>query len=664
MNINSIISDILATNKITQEELAKQLGVTPVALSRWMTGKSIPRKDVFQKLLNAHADADIESQKTTDFLAFSIHSELLSDDMETLIKNELSEKVLKKLAILILEDAATSWQARIQKMLLSLPLATRQYDWNIGSLIQHFPAMEITKIFKTISHTQVFYNSIGLAWVFGEYGAKDTFIIEYLRSVVRWSSNSDAWWRAAFSLEKLGSDEAVCILKRSLRQNPLKDLNFYLDNLNNKKSLIATLLLCNADNIESKIYPKLKSSFLHTKDRVTLINCCWLIGRLGLLDSEIFDKLLLMSKSDDYEVKYYTFFALQHNTSAKLRPMLETAMKDSDVLVRKIAVRALRSIGKESSLPFIEAVLNTEQDPGVVSELSQAIYLLKNPNTKAKILLEQKAFRNENGLIIDESDKWYRDPSVYDSFSQAEDPQNICFDIIKSLIAEKEIINPIDLAMGTGRMMWQIMDKFFFKGTLTGIDTSNQMCEYVSTAIRRGRKFTHNVKIIKSSIADTPKNISGKSSFIISSFGFPSRITDTLLCLKELKAVHELLSDDGIFVTIGWDETFNDELNEMWFKHIPDSICASSFEEWRQIRLSSILSPRNCSLAWYKKGILVPLQFSSLEQSAVVMGYLFGRDAAQYIINNKKTEWLMSLGITVNSKKEIKEIINAYEKRN
>ncbi len=123
------------------------------------------------------------------------------------------------------------------------------------------------------------------------------------------------------------------------------------------------------------------------------------------------------------------------------------------------------------------------------------------------------------------------------------------------------------------------------------------------------------------------------------------------------------MKDDGVFITIGWDETFNDELNNMWFKYIPDDIRAKNFEEWRTVRSSKINSARNCGLKWFKKGINVPLQFSSLKESSMVMGYLFGRDAAQSIILKNQLDWSMSMGITLNTKEEIKLIIENYEKR-
>ena len=42
------------------------------------------------------------------------------------------------------------------------------------------------------------------------------------------------------------------------------------------------------------------------------------------------------------------------------------------------------------------------------------------------------------------------------------------------------------------------------------------------------------------------------------------------------------------------------------------------------------------------------------------MGYLFGKDAAEYVVENEKTEWMMRMGITFNTKKELKKIIKTY----
>jgi hypothetical protein len=46
------------------------------------------------------------------------------------------------------------------------------------------------------------------------------------------------------------------------------------------------------------------------------------------------------------------------------------------------------------------------------------------------------------------------------------------------------------------------------------------------------------------------------------------------------------------------------------------------------------------------------------------MGYLFGRDAAKRTVERGQVEWQMSLGITYNTKKELKHLLDAYEKGN
>ncbi len=303
-----------------------------------------------------------------------------------------------------------------------------------------------------------------------------------------------------------------------------------------------------------------------------------------------------------------------------------------------------------------------QAEEAVIAELCETIYSLKSPARKNKLILEQNSSKNENGLIVDETDKWYKDAAIYHIFSNAEDPQNICFDIVREQIKNIRIVDPIDLATGTGRMFWQIINKINFEGILRAVDMSADMCDFLRKDLKRERGYTKNTEIIQSSIENLSKKISKKSSFIISSFGFPSKITNKDLCIRELKAIYSLLSDNGVFVTLGWDETFNDELSEMWFSYIPDDIRARNFEEWRRKRAERITSARNCGLTWLKKGIHVPLQFDSLRESATVMGYLFGRDASLNIIKNNKTEWMMSLGITFNDKKSLKKIIEEHER--
>ena len=50
------------------------------------------------------------------------------------------------------------------------------------------------------------------------------------------------------------------------------------------------------------------------------------------------------------------------------------------------------------------------------------------------------------------------------------------------------------------------------------------------------------------------------------------------------------------------------------------------------------------------------------KNSARIMGHLFGKDAAEDIIENNLVEWEMSLGITFNTKLEIEDILKGLKK--
>lgn len=342
----------------------------------------------------------------------------------------------------------------------------------------------------------------------------------------------------------------------------------------------------------------------------------------------------------------------------------------SEVIISEAELKQLATIiitdgsyGDKVSLPILEEALIYENNPNVIGEITKSIYGLSNPDRRKIIEIKKRTYKNENGMIVDESDKWYGDPTIYNTFSEAEDPENVCFALLQSKFKSKKIVNPIDIATGTGRMLWQIIEKIPYEGSLYAVDVSKDMCNFLEKVIKREKKYTKRI-IVKNGPTKKLQQLLGiKSNFIISSFGFPSKISDTKNTYKELRAIEDALTDDGVFITIGWDESFNDELNHMWYKFVPDKIQANNFEEWRQKRCATIHSPRNCELSWYKKGLSVPLQFRSLTESAFVMGHLFGRDAAHYVIKNKQYEWEMSLGITVNTKKELSKIISTYEKR-
>lgn len=390
------------------------------------------------------------------------------------------------------------------------------------------------------------------------------------------------------------------------------------------------------------------------------MNIIWLFGRLRLYDDEIYAKILdLLNKTDNYEIIYYIFQSIIDDPKQLFADELNKCLDSEDPLIKKMAIAGLAEFGKEVDVLKLQSLLENETNPNVISSLTKAIYKIKNNKLKEKSLFIKKYMVNENGLIGDDSDKWYADSSIYNQFSEAEDVENLCFSLIfNKLLKEKiKIKNPIDLATGTGKTAKYILNNINYSGTLYAVDFSQHMLDYFGRTIDRQKYYVKNIKLVNSKIEDFKLPVDEKSSLIISSFGFPSKISDVERCNKELENVYKLLSDDGVFVTIGWDETFNDELNCMWYKYIPDDIIANSFEEWRRIRENSIKSPRNCNLTWYKKNLQIPLIYDTLEESINVMGHLFGRDAALEVLKNKQTIWSMSMGITLDTKESLEKIL-------
>lgn len=255
--------------------------------------------------------------------------------------------------------------------------------------------------------------------------------------------------------------------------------------------------------------------------------------------------------------------------------------------------------------------------------------------------------------------KWYEEPEIYDKFSTYEDFEGVCFKEISKILAGKQLNNPIDLCAGTGRATDYLLS-LPFKGMVYAVEKSDQMCAYLE------KKYDWRVVLIKAETAnliDHPLRNNIKSNLIVSRFGFPSKIWDKKQAWEELVAVDSLLEDDGLFITIGWDEEFNDELNEMFYKHVPDGIQADSFDEWKEERKSCIRSPRNAHLTWLKTGIETKLAFPSLQESVYIMGTLFGESALKEIVENNKTEWSMRMSITINDKSSIQEILKNYERK-
>lgn len=224
MNSIDKLKAIKSFSGMTQQKIATELDVTFAALNRWMVGKAIPRKSAEDKIDKLYKKYFNGEEKTSE--DYLVYKGIVSENLDFLSNQIFSEDILRKIAKRISSDV--SCQDLIYKLVINIPRSNRNYDWNVGSILQHFESTIVLDMFRRIENTSPFHNSIGLAWVLGELNTKDSKVIDYLYSIVNYSTDSDAWWRAAFSIEKLGVEEAVNLLKRSQKNKPVKGLEFLL----------------------------------------------------------------------------------------------------------------------------------------------------------------------------------------------------------------------------------------------------------------------------------------------------------------------------------------------------------------------------------------------------------------------------------------------------
>jgi len=575
-----------------------------------------------------------------------------------------SDEILKEVAQLLKKNEKQNIEALLK--FIYEKNCNDTCDRNIGNILQYLSFTELINVLKAIPETKIAFlcDSIGLSWVLGETRSHDPFVSEFLYIVLDNTRKSNVWWRAAFSLNKITGENAVVTLKKSLKKHGINnDLNSCLSNLKDNKNVVNLLLHANSDKIQEDIYEKLKEQFLQTNDKQELKNILWLLGRLRLLNDDICSKISSVmnnASSDDKDVIHSIFSTLTYNQHKLFNDKLVEFINNNDPFIRKMAFRGLGQLESTEHIGLIEQCLEKENDDNVICEITEALYKLKNESMRFDKKLNAKYIVNENGLIYDNSDKWYAEPSIYNIFTENQDVENVCFNLILEKIKKENIIviNPIDLATGTGRAAKNILNKLPYKGMLYAVDSNREMCKYLKKTITRQKYYINNIEVIEKTIEDFKLPNNEKSTFIISYFGFPSSYKEIEKCKRELLAVYNLLDDKGVFITVGWDEKFNDELSEMWYNYVPDDIVADSFSNWQCQRSGKFLTPRNCQLTWYKQNLKVLLQYANLEESVNVMGHFFGKDAAVDILKLRKTDWWLSMGITYNTKQEIKQALS------
>lgn len=276
--------------------------------------------------------------------------------------------------------------------------------------------------------------------------------------------NPESWWKAAYSLEKITGKNAINNLKRSLKNSGTTSLEESLEDLSNKKSVINILLNSNSSVIKEIIYPQLKERFNISNNEKELINIIWLLGRLRLYDECMLNKSLeLLNTTKSYEVKYYILQAMIDDPKNIYIECFEKLLCSEDNLIKKMAIIGLGELGNNIDVRKLERILVEETNLNVIAALTKAIYKIKNNYFNVENNYIKKYMVNENGLIGDDSDKWYADASIYNSFSEAEDPENICFSLIfNRVLANKiNVKNPVDLATGTGRAAKYILNNIY-----------------------------------------------------------------------------------------------------------------------------------------------------------------------------------------------------------
>ncbi len=589
----------------------------------------------------------------------SIIEDLRSGNFVPLSSSYFSEEKLKELAK-ILRAESLFIQIISQLFQCFEREFSREFDWNCGSLIQHAdPEIVFSQIPVDDSLRSKLQNSIGLTWCLGQFHLRDQRAVDFLEEAVERATNPQSWWRAAFSLEVLGLVDAVSYLKSALKYQGIPKLQDCLAELGNERSRIGILLHRNSSDLHEHVFPRLKDlvcSKCAEKDEV--LAAVWLIARLNYHDQEIRIALKKLALDGNYEMRFYTVSEISKIGSVHFLEELILLLQEDDFHLRKMAAQGLGRIDDPRASEALRAKLRGEQNEVVVSSLTEALYDSTSYSNRYKMFVSRTVGANENGMIADVSDKWYGNPRIYHEFSSCQDPENICFSFLSTILESSKIVNPVDLGCGTGRLSWYVLDHFEFHGKMFCIDASEEMCKFLKQRASRESINREVVEIVNIGINEAYSIVGEKSSIVMANFAFPSCYSDKNLILSELRSAYRCLSQTGKLITFGWDQSFNDELSEMWYRFIPDGIKARNFEEWRTARADMFSTARNCGLTWFRRGLKVPLVFPSLDSSARVMGYLFGRSAASEVLRKRKISWSMSLGITVDSRERIAEILN------
>jgi len=558
----------------------------------------------------------------------------------SVLDSRLDKKTVAALGQLIAND-----RSAYEPVILGTASHTSmEYDWNVGYLLPHLRPEWLAQVL--VKNGPVLYPSEGIAWGLGELDSHDDRIIGFLYSQCEAMKNEDAWWCASVALEKLDGVDSVDLLKRTMSDQEWAVLENCLNNIGKRAAVIGLLKLVNNENLEAVVMPGLVAALGH-RDHHVVQNALWLLERLRFSGNDVLDKLHeLHASSEDagHSIQPRVVEALGAIGDPRSRQLLESAVGSALYFrTRAYAARGLGLVGDEASIPVLETALAGETDERVVPYLTEAIYAIKDSDRRSLNLLRRTAHWPENGMIADHTNAWYANPEVYETFSRAEDPEGIVFRRAAGLLPA-DCHRVLDVGAGSGRFSLHLA-RTLDHPSIDAIDVQPEMVEWLRNRISEEGLQA----IISPRCADISSLPYEDSSFdaVVSSWGFPARMWDPAVCLAQVREVQRVLRPGGTLVTIGWDESFQDELSEIWYRYVPEpEYYRESVEDWRRRRVERVHSPRNCHLTFVQRHIRVPLRFDSVEQAAYVMGHLFGFAAGEAVAKGGKREFAMNVGIT------------------
>lgn len=570
-----------------------------------------------------------------------IYARLRTNDFAVLTHAPLRRRTVEELSTHLKPDyplyeallIATSMQPR------------RWFDWNVGYLIPHLDSDPVAQAVERYSRS--LRRSEGIAWGLGELGSEDERIIDFLYAVCEECADYDAWWCAGQALEKLRAANHVDLLKRTLRGEQWDSLDHCLDHLESRAALIGILRLVKMENLERTVIPRLVAA-LEDSSRSRVQHAIWLLERLRFDDARVHALLTELFKTAEdagESLAPRVVEALGEIASADSRLLLEREVGRADYFrTRAYAAKGLGLIGDSRSTGVLEDAFRHERDPRVTPYLTEALYAIGDEQRRRLNDVRRHARWPENGMVVDDTNRWYANPEIYEMFSRAEDPGDIAFGYAASLIPRNRNI-VADLGAGTGRMSMYLARTRPDIAEIRAFDADSRMVNFLAERIQREGEADR-VSVTGADNARLPLDDQSVDA-VVSSWAFPSRMWDADVCLRELHEVERVLKPRGVLVTLGWDETFQDEMSEFWYRYVPEpDFRRETLEQWRRRRRARIESPRNSHLTFVARNLRVPVKFESVEDAAFVIGHLFGFAAGESIIHTRRREFSMLVGIT------------------